>query len=104
MNGCSSTPTSCAPRSSVSIETPSHLVSNFDHLVTQWMSTVGVSCGSACSSYHDHRFEWPLPSLIVKSHVVSDVRGVGPADNTGKSRVSYCPGGSRPGGASGRRL
>jgi hypothetical protein len=24
------------------------------------------------------------------------VRGVGPAESTGKSRVSYCPGGSRP--------
>ena len=24
------------------------------------------------------------------------MRGVGPAERTGKSRVSYCPGGSRP--------
>ena len=35
------------PSSSVSTETPVQLVSSFDHLVTQWMSTVNVSAGSA---------------------------------------------------------
>ncbi len=95
------TPFSSAALSKVSTEIPSHVVSNFDHLVTQWMSTVGVSCGSARSSFHDHRID-RSPLVTVNSHLSSGVRGVGPADSTGKSRVSYWPGGSRPGGAAGR--
>jgi hypothetical protein len=31
----------------VSIETPVHVVSSFDHFVTQWMSTLTVSLGRA---------------------------------------------------------
>src|SRR5215510_1357192 len=42
------------PASSVSTETPRQVVSSFDHLVTQWMSTVGVSLGSARSSFQLH--------------------------------------------------
>ncbi len=39
-----------------------------------------------------------------KCQLLSDVRGVGPADSTGNpSPTSYCPGGNRPGGASRRR-
>ena len=71
------------------METPLQTVSSLDHFVTQWMSTVGVSRGSARSSSHDQRADRPLASLTVKSHVASDVRGVGPAERTGKSRVSY---------------
>ena len=37
---------------SVSIETPVHVVSNFDHFVTQWMSTVMRSRGSAWNCSH----------------------------------------------------
>ena len=33
-------------------ETPSQLVSSFDHFVTQWMSTVGSSVGSCRNSSH----------------------------------------------------
>jgi len=41
---------------------------------------------------------------MVKSHLASGVRGVGPAERTGKSRVSYWPGGSRrPTESAGRR-
>jgi hypothetical protein len=36
-----------------------------------------------------------LAPLSVKFHAVSGVCGVGPAERTGKSRVSYWPGGSR---------
>src|SRR5438270_679855 len=35
------------PPSSVSSETPVHSVSSFDHLVTQWMSTLTASLGRA---------------------------------------------------------
>ena len=35
-----------------------------------------------------------LPSSIVNSQRSRDMCGVGPADNTGKSVVRYCPGGS----------
>src|SRR5215470_11975804 len=40
---------------------------------------------------------------MVKSQRSSGVCGVGPADKTGKSLVTYCPGGTRPGGAPSRR-
>src|SRR5919201_4981100 len=103
-NGPSVTPPARAASSSVSTDTPSHIVPNLDHFVTQWMSMVGVSRGSAWNSSHDQRTERPLEPRIVKSHVASGVRGVGPAERTGKSRVSYCPGGRRPGGADSRRL
>src|ERR687886_543959 len=43
-------PSGSKPSKSVSTETPSHAVPSFDHDVTQWMSTVMLSCGSACSS------------------------------------------------------
>src|SRR6185437_14307518 len=103
-NGSSVMPFARAAASSVSSDTPSHLVSNLDHLVTQWMSTVGVSRGSAWNSSHDQRTDVPFEDRMVKSHLASGVRGVGPADRTGKSRVSYWPGGRRPGGAGARRL
>ena len=41
--------------SSVSTETPFHVVSSFDHLVTQWMSTVTSSLGRARNSSHVQR-------------------------------------------------
>src|SRR3970040_1802373 len=42
------------PANSVSSETPFQTVSSFDHLVTQWTSTVIVSLGNAWNSAHVH--------------------------------------------------
>src|SRR5713101_4120446 len=82
--------------SKVSTETPSQWVSNLVHLVTQLMSTVGVSCGRASSSCQVQRFgSFTFPS-IEKSQRSRGVCGVGPAESTGKPRSRYCPGGSRP--------
>src|SRR5262245_32266863 len=91
------------PSSSVSTDTPVQFVSSFDHFVTQWMSTVTVSLGSARSSSQVHEIGSPTAPVIVKLQASSDVCGVGPADSTGKSYVTYCPGGTRDGSASGRR-
>src|SRR5438034_1990192 len=90
------TPFAAASERSVSIEMPSQTVSNLDHFVTQWMSFVVVWRGSAVNSSHVHRALRPSAALTVKSQAASGVRGVGPAERTGKSRVSYWPGGSRP--------
>src|SRR5260370_27370707 len=89
--------------SKVSTETPSQWVSNLVHLVTQLMSTVGVSWGRASSSCQVERFgSFPIPP-IEKSHRSRGVCGVGPAESTGKPRSRYCPGGSRPATSSGWR-
>src|ERR687898_458098 len=80
---------------SVSTETPSQTVPNLDHLVTQWMSAVMGSRGSVWNSSHVHRAVRPPGPRSVKSHAGSETLGVGPAESTGKSRVSYWPGGSR---------
>src|SRR6266852_6432209 len=82
--------------SKVSTETPSQWVSNLVHLVTQLMSTVGVSCGRASSSSQVQRFGSFTFPPIEKSHRSRGVCGVGPAESTGKPRSRYCPGGSRP--------
>jgi hypothetical protein len=89
--------------SSVSTETPFQVVSSLDHLVTQWMSTVSVSEGSARNSSHGHDTAFCTWPWIVNVHSSSGVCGVGPADSTGKSDVTYCPGGTRDGSATGRR-
>src|SRR5215470_8191287 len=78
----------------VSRETPSQRVPSFDHRVTQCKSTVMLSVGNSRKGLQSHRFKTSVPSSIVNSHLSSDTRGVGPADNTGKSTVRYCPGGS----------
>src|SRR5438445_13179578 len=82
---------------------PSQLVPNFDHLVTQWMSTVIFSRGSATNSSQVHRADCPSGLRSVRSHTDRAVRGVGPAESTGKSRVSYWPGGRRAAAPSGCR-
>jgi hypothetical protein len=64
-------------------------VSSFDHLVTQWMSTVGGSLGSARNSSQLHEIGWSTAPRISNAHSVSGVCGVGPADRTGKSPVTY---------------
>jgi len=52
-----------ASASSVSTETPRKLVSNFDHLVTQWMSHGTFSEGSSANSSHVHARTVPtMPS------------------------------------------
>src|SRR5215472_16815473 len=91
------------PSSSVSTLTPCHTVSSFDHFVTQWISTVISSLGSARNSSHVQLRGSLTSPLMVKFHRSGGVCGVGPADSTGKSLVTYCPGGTRPGGAPSRR-
>src|SRR5258706_10327144 len=84
------------PSRSVSTETPCQTVSSFDHFVTQWMSRVISSLGRARNSSQFHRRGSSKSPTIEKSHSSSDVCGVGPAERTGKSRVTYWPGGTRP--------
>src|SRR5436853_6416725 len=79
----------------VSSDTPFHVVSSFDHLVTQWMSLVTVSEGSAWSSFQVQRFGSSISPSMVKVHSSRLTRGVGPADRTGKSVTTYWPGGTR---------
>src|SRR5881394_323151 len=78
----------------VSIETPSQDVPSFDHRVTQCRSTVKVSVGKSRNDFQFHLRRTFVPSSITNSHWSSGMRGVGPADKTGKSVVRYCPGGS----------
>src|SRR5207247_6203731 len=91
------------PSSSVSSETPVQTVSSFDHFVTQWMSTVTVSLGSAWNSVHVQDRGSSTALWIVKLHHSIGWCGVGPAESTGKSSVTYWPGGMRAGSASARR-
>src|SRR4051812_2146130 len=67
------------------------------------MSRVSSSCGSAWKSAHDHETGSMPSPWISNVHWSSGTCGVGPADSTGKSRVSYWPGGMRSGGPSWRR-
>src|SRR6516225_724026 len=87
--------------SSTSSDTPSHMVSSLDQRVTQWMSVVSVSVGSARNSSHV-QLTGSRPPSIENVHLDSGVCGVGPADRTGKSLVTYCPGGTRSAGAASR--
>src|SRR5918996_1646606 len=84
------------PPSKRSTETPSQVVPSFDHLVTQWMSLVISSEGKARNSSHDHILGPSTSPSIVKSHSARGVRGVGPAERTGKPSTRYWPGG-KPG-------
>src|SRR4029079_17725596 len=47
------------------------------------------------NSSHVQRAVLPATLVSVRSHLSSGLRGVGPAERTGKSRVSYWPGGRR---------
>src|SRR5215208_3824676 len=76
------------------METPSHLVPSFDHLVTQWMSLVISSEGSWLNSSQVHLLGSSISPTMEKSHSSIGVRGVGPAESTGKPSSRYCPGGS----------
>src|SRR5687768_10374331 len=81
--------------SNVSTETPSQVVPSFDHSVTQWMCLVVSSEGKARNSSHDHVLVLSTSPSIVKSHSSRGVRGVGPAERTGKPSTRYWPGGTR---------
>src|SRR5918993_891238 len=83
-----------APSSSVSTETPSHLVPSLDHLVTQWMSFVISSEGSRLNSSQVHLLGSSISPSMEKTHFSSGVWGVGPAESTGKPSTRYCPEGS----------
>src|SRR5204863_10027206 len=74
-----------------------------DHLVTQWMSRVISSLGRARNSSHVQRHGPSSSPRIEKSHRSSAVCGVGPAESTGKSAVTYWPGGTRAGSTSAAR-
>src|SRR5690349_10718106 len=87
--------------SSTSSDTPCQVVSSLDQRVTQWMSLVSVSVGRARNSSQVQLFV-SRPPVMENDQPDSGVCGVGPADRTGKSRVTYCPGGTRPAGASSR--
>src|SRR5207302_1830495 len=67
------------------------------------MSTVTVSLGRARSSSHPHERRSSTAPSMVKLHRSSGRFGVGPADRTGKSFTTYCPGGTRDGSMSVRR-
>src|SRR6266850_6867773 len=90
------------PSSSVSSETPRHDVSSFDHFETQWISTVIRSLGSAvnCSQVQD--LGSSTSPRISKLHQSIGWWGVGPAESTGKSGVTYWPGGTRHASAASR--
>ena len=75
--------------------TPSQTVPSLLHLVTQWMSTVTSVCGSAWNSSQVHLPASDPSSCKVRVHLSSGVCGVGPALRTGKSSVTYWPGGTR---------
>src|SRR3989475_2630284 len=92
------------PSSRTSTETPFQEVSSFDHLVTQWMSLITVSDGSAASSFHVQRLGSSISPSMEKVHWSRLTRGVGPADSTGKSLTTYCPGGTWELEAASRRL
>jgi len=62
-----------------SIDTPSQNVSNFDHVVTQWMSRVILVCGSALNSAQFHVFTGLTRSFSVKDQSSVLTRGVGPS-------------------------
>src|SRR5215207_3620983 len=80
--------------SKVSTETPSQLVPSFDHLVTQWISFVISSEGSCLNSSQVHLLGSSISPTMEKSNSSSGVRGVGPAERTGKPSSKYWPGGS----------
>src|SRR4051812_13229281 len=85
-----------ATANNVSSETPSHCMSNFDHVVTQWIAPSYLSCGSACISSHVHVVgDATSPSTVNVQSAVS-IFGVTSAVRTGHDfPVSYCPGGKR---------
>src|SRR5260370_14253516 len=68
------------------------------------MSLVTCSVGSLRNSSHDQLRGLSISPSMTKLHSATGIRGVGPADNTGKSLTRYCPGGKRELLAVSRRL
>src|SRR4029077_12561266 len=83
------------PSRIVSTDTPFQVVSSLVHLVTQRMSFVNSSAGSLRYSSQVQVLGWSISYSHTKVHSDSDTRGVGPAERTGKSLTTYCPGGTR---------
>src|SRR5260370_31819735 len=79
----------------VSTDTPFQTVSSLVHLVTQWMSLVTSSAGSLRNSSQVHFLGWAISPSTTNVHSESATRGVRPAERTGKSFTTYCPGGTR---------
>src|SRR2546430_13662446 len=67
------------------------------------MSRVISSLGRARNCSQVQTRGWSSSPIIEKSHSWSAVCGVGPAERTGKSRVTYWPGGTRAGFTSAAR-
>src|SRR2546423_237545 len=67
------------------------------------MSRVISSLGRARNSSQVQRRGSSNSPMIEKSHSSSEVCGVGPAERTGKSAVTYWPGGTRAGSTSAAR-
>src|SRR6266852_5693129 len=86
------------------MDTPLQTVSSLVHLVTQWMSLVTSSAGSLRNSSQVHFLGWSISPSTTNVHSDSATRGVGPAERTGKSLTTYCPGGTRELLAVSRRL
>src|SRR6516162_4331655 len=59
------------------------------------MSVLMVAWGSASNSAQFHSPTMASPSSRAKVQFSTFIWGVGPAERTGKSVVTYCPGGSR---------
>ena len=70
-------------------------MSSFVHFVTQLMSTVQSRAGRARNSSQVQLTGSRTRPSIENDQRSSGVRGVGPADRTGKSVVRYWPGGIR---------
>src|SRR5713226_1309139 len=83
------------PSRIVSTETAFQRVSSLVHLVTQWMSLVTSSAGSARNSSQVHFLGSSISPSTTNVHSGKPTRGVGPAERTGKSFTTYCPGGTR---------
>ena len=65
------------PSSSVSTETPRQRVPSLDHWVTQWMSTVTSSAGSAVNCCQSQRVVSPASVVTVNDQVAVFTGGVG---------------------------
>src|SRR4051794_16858849 len=76
--------------------TPVNVTSNFDHVVTQWMSPTYVDSGSSWASSQVNVVGRSTSPSTVSDQRSSSILGVASAVRTGQLRpVSYWPGGSR---------
>ena len=89
--------------SSVSTDTPVQVVSSLDHLVTQWMSTVTVSARKRDELLPRPRHRLLDGATDRQAPLIQRRAWRRPGGHTGKSRVTYWPGGTRAGSTSTRR-